>query len=166
MSSAEFKPNPAFMQALDAGVVDGLNAIQLQTSRVLRQLLSQKGTGRIYRIGAGKAKGRNLRARGFHQASAPGKPPAVNTNRLRASWSVSSASGGNFQSKDSFGRFYRDGRNVVLEFGSRVLYAPFLEFGTRRIRPRPYVKPSLTAVGKRAARIMEIAINNRLGAGR
>jgi hypothetical protein len=166
MSSAEFKPNPAFMQALDAGVRDGLNAIQLQTSRTLRQVLSQKGSGRIYRIGLGKAKGRNLRARGLHQASAPGKPPAVNTNRLRASWTVSSAAGGNYQSRDSFARFYRNGSKTVLEFGSRVLYAPFLEFGTRRVRPRPYVKPTLTAVGKQAARIMKVAINQRLRGSR
>ena len=164
MSSAEFKPNPAFKQAMDAGILDGLNAIQVQTSRALRQTLSYPGTGRIYRIGKGKAKGRNLRARGFHQASAPGKPPAVNTNRLRASWSVSSPAGGNFQTKDSFARVYRDASRVVLEFGSRVLYAPFLEFGTRRIRPRPYVKPTLNAVGKRAAQIMAAQIRRRLGA--
>lgn len=166
MSSAEFKPDPAFMQALDAGVIDGLNAIQLATSRKLNQTLSQRGTGRIYRVAKGKAKGRNMRARGFHQASAPGKPPAILNARLIASWSVSSALNGNYQSKDSFARFYRDGKKVVLEFGSLVPYARFLEFGTRRVRPRPYVKPSLTAVGKRAARTMEIAIHARLGARR
>ncbi len=166
MSFAGFRPNPAFQQALDAGIVDGLNAIQLVTSRALRQTLSQAGTGRIYRIGAGKAKGRNLRARGFHRASAPGKPPAANTNRLRASWSVSTPAGDNFGTRDSFARIYRDATRVVLEFGSRVLYAPFLEFGTSRVRPRPYVRPSLTAVGKRAASIMQIALNRRLGARR
>lgn len=155
MSGAEYKKNPQFDQLLQDGIREGMNAIQIRQSSLLRAKLSQPGAGRIYRIGKGKKRGRNLRARGFHQASAPGQPPAVNTNRLRASWSVS---GIGTQGSDSFLRFYQQGKKTVLEFGSRVLYAPMLELGTRRMKARPYIKPTAQQVVREAGRIMGVAI--------
>lgn len=160
MSAAEFKKDPNFDRILRAGIVEGLNAIQIRNSRLLRDKLSKPGTGRIYRIGKGKASGRNLRARGFHRSSAPGQPPAVNTNRLRASWAIS---GSGPQGADSFLRFYERGPMTVMEFGSRVLYAPFLERGTRRMKARPYIKPVSEQLVGEVGRIMGLAIKRAFG---
>ncbi len=160
MSAAEFKKDPNFDRILHAGIVEGLNSIQIRYSMKLRDKLSKPGTGRIYRIGKGKASGRNLRARGFHRASAPGNAPAVNTNRLRASWSIA---GMGPQQADSFLRFYERGPLTVMEFGSRVLYAPFLEYGTRRMKPRPYIKPATLDVLPGVGRIMGTAIKRAFG---
>ena len=55
-----------------------------------------------------------------HVASAPGQPPAVDTGRLRASVDSVRPAG--------------EPRVLV---GTPVDYAPFLEFGTSRMKPRP-----------------------------
>lgn len=79
--------------------------------------LSQAGTGRVYR-----RRGR------VHQASAPGQPPATDTGLLRAS--VHTRSG-----RDSGGQ-YR-------EVGTGQAVGVYLEKGTRRILPRPWLVPAL-----------------------
>lgn len=53
-------------------------------------------------------------------ASAPGQPPAVDTDRLRASLDMVMMPG--------------EPRALI---GTPVDYAPFLEFGTSRMKPRP-----------------------------
>lgn len=55
-----------------------------------------------------------------HVASAPGQPPAVDTGRLRASLDMVMMPG--------------EPRALI---GTPVDYAPFLEFGTSRMKPRP-----------------------------
>ena len=55
-----------------------------------------------------------------HVASAPGQPPAVDTGRLRANLDM----------------VMMPGEPLAL-IGTPVDYAPFLEFGTSRMKPRP-----------------------------
>ena len=55
-----------------------------------------------------------------HVASAPGQPPAVDTGRLRANLDMVMMPG--------------EPRALI---GPPVDYAPFLEFGTSRMKPRP-----------------------------
>lgn len=86
------------------------------TNRVKRNL-SQRGTGRIYRRGGV-----------IHQASAPGQPPAVDTGRLRSSYTW---------------RTGEDIRGVYVEVGTNVVYAPWLEFGTRYMKARPHLRPAI-----------------------
>ncbi len=78
--------------------------------------LSTPGSGRTYSRG-----GRS------HQASAPGDGPAVDTGRLRQSIAVVRVADGHYK------------------VGTNVQYAPFLEFGTRRMAPRPFMRPALEA---------------------
>lgn len=61
--------------------------------------------------------------------------PGVVTGRLRASvnMQVSSAAGG-----------------LQLRVGPNVTYAPFLEFGTSRMQPYPFVGPTLKHKGDKA----------------
>ena len=161
------------LAAIQEGIRDGLVETQLVLARVVRGMLSKPGTGRIYRIGKGRPNGRNLRAKGLHRASAPGQPPAVNTNRLRASWSVSS-SGRNLgltrisalASDEGFILPRIRSNSIGFEFGSNVPYAKYLEFGTSRVRRRPYLKPSMRAVEPRVLPIVTNALNRKLRSAR
>lgn len=123
----------------------------------MQEVLSQPGSGRIYvRTKAGrkrmkgmnstfgaalkasmeaqaKGKPKTLRQLGFHQASAPGQAPAVDTGMLRRSVVID----------DSELR----GREVIRNrIGTGIKYGQWLEFGTRSIAPRPWARPSLVKV--------------------
>lgn len=74
-----------------------------------------------------KAKMRNLRGLGVHRASAPGQPPAVDTGMLRRSMQIDVS-----RLKE---------RNPRGRVGTNVNYAKGLEYGTRKVRPRPYFRP-------------------------
>lgn len=78
--------------------------------------LSGNGTGRTYRVpGTSRT----------YTASSPGQPPAVLFGDLRKSIQ--------FDSKDS-----------TALVGSELKKSKELEFGTRRIAPRPFLKPTFT----------------------
>lgn len=113
---AEFARNlRAALAAGKGGGRDALNIIGLEGVNKVRALLSIPGSGRVYR------------RRGVtHVASAPGQPPAVDTGRLRSSYTyaVGSEAGQDF-----------------VAIGTSVDYAPPLEMGTRRMAPRPHLRP-------------------------
>ena len=153
------------------GMLDGIIAIQLRLSRDVRNKLSQPGTGRIYRIGTGKRKPRNLREQGLHRASAPGQPPAVDTGRLRQSWAIGTIGKGKLiDASQKFGRgkvqseqglavigFQSTPRSISFVYGSNLKYARALEYGSRRnLLPRPYVRPSIRGVEPQASKILQL----------
>jgi len=143
-----------------AAVAEALNASMLILSSSIRTMLSQPGTGRQYRRSAGIGRrARNARQAGVHVASAPGRPPAVDTNRLRASFTVSSVpkQGSRSSGTDAFVANVQEPTRTVLTFGSRVPYAVFLEFGTRRVRRRPYIAPVLEKFRPRLPAIFAVA---------
>lgn len=84
-------------------------------------VLRGKRSGRVY-------KKRNSSA--HYTASAPGEPPAVDSDTLRASWrplvdSEKTASG----------------ITIKPAIHTDVKYAPWLQDGNKRIKPRPYKEP-------------------------
>lgn len=88
----------------------------------VRSQLSRPGSGRVY--GRGRLGARR------HQASAPGEPPAPDTRTLLESAHIE-----------------QEGETVrVLVNGAD---AAGLEFGTRRMQPRPYMRPALVAAKAR-----------------
>lgn len=62
---------------------------------------------------------------GKHQASAPGQAPATDSGGL-----IKSISWRSFN------------RGLSAETGSNIFYAPFLEDGTNRMDPRPWLQPA------------------------
>jgi HK97 gp10 family phage protein len=144
----------AVKKAMQEAMVEGMNVSFLGLGRLVRGKLSQKGTGRFYRVARGSKSGRNLRAQGYHQASAPGFPPAVNTNRLRASF-ISDQLG---TWKYGYAFIRTSAVRTILNYGSRVFYAPMLEFGTRKMRPRPFLRPSVKAFATVVERIFATAV--------
>lgn len=62
--------------------------------------------------------------------SVPGSGPAVRTGRLRSSISW---------------RVLADASGVYADIGTNVEYAAYVELGTERMAPRPYLRPALAA---------------------
>lgn len=101
-------------------------------------MTSRPGTGRLYTtrfftIGTGPS--RRVIAYGSrppHRASAPGHPPAPDTGTLRNSIDITTLDQG-----------------FAAEIGTGIEYARYLEFGTDRMRPRPFLRPSYKKHRKR-----------------
>lgn len=80
-------------------------------------------------INSGPKTGRIYTRRGIsHQASAPGEPPASDTGRLVNSITT---------------KYEPDKMSGIVQFGTE--YAPFLEFGTQTMEPRPFARPALVS---------------------
>jgi len=78
-----------------------------------------------------------------HQASAPGQPPASDTGFLA----------NNIKRK-------MDNDNMGGEVGSRSTYSKFLEFGTSKMLPRPYMFPALEKNRKKIKQRISKAIKS------
>ena len=78
------------------------------------EVLSRNGTGRRYKR---------------HVASAPGQPPAPDKGNLRRNWQGSKQISGSGAGK---------GIRITLRIRSRMHYADYLEYGTRKMAARPY----------------------------
>ena len=89
---------------------------------------------------------RNLGDMGIHRASAPGDPPTVRTGRLRRGIQMARPAR------------KRAATRIGWVIGVNVKYAPYLEFGTMSIKPRPFVKPVMAKMKELAPRM----IRNRL----
>lgn len=78
-----------------------------------------------------------------HQASAPGEAPASDTGTL-------------------IGSIYHEAENDLrYAVGSRADYAPWLEFGTRKMGARPFFRPALEKIRPSFVRNVTDAIRRR-----
>jgi hypothetical protein len=85
-----------------------------QLAAIIKLELSKPGRGRLYR-----------RGRKWHRASAPGEPPAVDTDRLRGGAKAEMIA------------------PTVGRVGGFPRYGRWLEYGTARVAPRPWIRPSV-----------------------
>lgn len=120
------------------GGKSGLADVGVEVTNLVKKKLSQRGTGRVYRRGGV-----------YHQASAPGQPPAVDTGQLRASYNW---------------RTGTDARGPYVEIGTNLETGPWLEFGTRYMEARPALRPSIEEFHDQiTARIREGIIREQRG---
>jgi hypothetical protein len=105
----------------------------------LREKLSQMGTGAGYFGGAKKL--------GFYRTrSAPGEPPAVDTGTLRQSTQVKPQ----YVAGTGMTTLVLAGLVAGVNKDARV--PRWLEYGTKRMKARPFIAPSLEVVRKDAAK--------------
>lgn len=105
---------------------EAVNVVKTQTL----ETLSGSRHGKIYRVpGTSRT----------YTASAPGEPPAVATSGLRKS--IKSAVGS-------------DGGAIVGRVGSDEKYARPLEYGTKNMKPRPWLRISLEAAASKVEAIL------------
>ena len=118
----------ATVQEINAAAISrSTRALQIMRDVALK-VLGQDGSGRVYRNG--------------HVASAPGQPPAPDTGSLRRNWQQMKLVSGN-----------GGGVRIIMRMKSMMFYQQFLEFGTRKMAPRPHVdkiqnqaKPKIAAL--------------------
>ncbi len=116
------------------GIKSGLQELGANMVRTgENQALNEPKYGREY-----KRKGRT------HRASAPGQSPALDT-------------GNYFKNFD-----YESHSWKSMEFGNNADYAEFLEFGTKRMEPRPGVENAVIATQRNARVILERKIKDKL----
>lgn len=105
----------------------------IKCSSIAKILVQVPGSGRYYPAGnyfinrEGKVY-HWVRTSG-HVASAPGEPPASDTGRLLT----------------AITHRIKVGEYVYAEVVANVLYAIYLELGTRYMDPRPFLRPALAA---------------------
>ena len=165
MIKAEIKGRAAFQKALRALSEQAQERVQLAVAKTAMQLQEniktnyrKPGTGTIYfripgekymTIRAGSMQGppvafvpgsgsQNLSLQ--HQASAPGEAPALDTGRLMNSVYINELSASSF------------------EIGTKLDYAFWLEYGTRKIAPRPNWVPETEKTRKQFENIMRQTI--------
>lgn len=97
-----------------------------------RKILRGPKTGRWYRRGKRR-----------HRASAPGQPPASDTGRLVNA--ISSRA---------------NRRAFTIAVVANTKYAAALEYGTRRMRPRPFLRASLKEARPEIVRLVREAVRN------
>jgi len=116
-----------------------------------------------------------------HRRSKPGEPPAIEFNRLRSSistnWSMSGMRrgprGGSSKTatpEDTIGqpggsKLKAMGKNFVVVVGTNVKYAPWLEFGTKRMKPRPFLVPAFQKAKNQMQRVLKIKTTLRSSTG-
>ena len=100
------------------------------TNDIKRAIQGPPKTGRLY----------NRRGNIVHRASAPGQAPATDTGAL-----VSSIA-------------YKQQSPMEATISSRLKYAPWLEFGTRKMAPRPAWRPAVEKNTPLFQKLVEAAI--------
>ena len=131
------------------GIARGLSIAMLELQIVMREILSHPGSGRLYR-GGRKEQGSERRR------SAPSEPPAVDTGTLRMSVQVvpKKILGTGFMSLVL--------RGLVAGVENDARIPRWLEEGTSRMLPRPFIAPSLYAVRPRVAKIIELQMKRQI----
>jgi hypothetical protein len=121
------------MSANIEGIERGLKIAMVALQRELRITLSKKGSGAGY-FGGSKGKGY------FRTRSAPGEPPAVDTGTLRNS----------VQSKPQYiagtGMTSIVLTGLVAGVNKDARIPRWLEYGTSRMKARPFIAPSLEVI--------------------
>lgn len=119
---------------IEAGTLNGLRALALMAQTdAQRRVLKGPKTGRIYRRGAG-----------FHQASAPGEAPANDTGFLAGSIKIEVT------------------QKLQVDLHALAPYAIHLEYGTRNMAARPFLRPAAEEAGKKAPEVIDAYVREAL----
>lgn len=145
----------AFARSVTARDIVGLRAAGAVLVRTWKETLRTPGAGEVYRRPRLTKTGDFKRSRKTgerlyytHRASKPGSPPAPDTGALRNSIQL-----------EVIGP-------TKVRVGTNVEYAGWLEFGTKRIAPRPHARPSAAkARGLMGVRIAGVLRSGARGGG-
>ena len=118
------------------GVSDGLMAIALMAQGIAQKsILKGPKSGRVYK-----------RGKKFHQASAPGEAPANDLGFLAANINAQMT------------------EELTASLISSAPYSIHLEYGSRRMSARPFLRPAGEAVKEQAKEILNAYIKEAINA--
>jgi HK97 gp10 family phage protein len=115
----------------------------LTNDGVIKQDINSPKSGREYIVSRGRG-GRALKRSRVHVASAAGEAPAVITGKLRKEV------------------YYRVEGSNRLRIGANTDYAKFLEDGTSKMAPRPFVKKNIDKSRADILRKLSEGINSKI----
>lgn len=121
---------PGVIQSMGEQASGIIRAIAFSIEGEMKRSMSTPKRGRFYR--------RSKRG-AAHQASAPGEAPAIDSGLLANSIQTAVVS------------------PLLAQVRIGAEYASYLEFGTRRMSPRPYVQPAIDAISKQQGGILRSA---------
>jgi HK97 gp10 family phage protein len=126
----------ALKDLMRRGAMRGVvRATEAVRNEAIRLMLDSEHTGHIY-------------GRRRHQASAPGEPPAPDTGRLIGSITTT-----------------YDQKNLTGKVVVGAQYGLYLEFGTQRMEPRPFLRPALANMQGEITRVITEEIQRGLQPG-
>jgi HK97 gp10 family phage protein len=124
--------------------VKAMHTAALLLERDVKTHFTLQGSGREYKRGGIT-----------HRASTPGQPPAIDTGTLRASiMNDVSVKAGNVTGRVGVDEDYIAAKAPV---GTDVNYGLYLEVGTSRMSPRPYLRPALKRTRRKVNEIFRKA---------
>jgi HK97 gp10 family phage protein len=136
------------VEILQSELTRRLTASAMLVTRHAKELVGKEGTGvRSKGGGVEPTQPRNTKKLKYGAfPSSPGEPPHKQTGRLQGSitWELSRRG------------FF--GRGLMARVGTNLEYGRYLENGTRRMRPRPWLKRSLDAVKPQIKMILSRAM--------
>lgn len=118
-----------FIARMEEAAFRGLSAIGVEATNDIRLLLSVPGRTqgtKVLKSGPNKGQSRTVWGRLGSAPSKPGEAPHKQTGTLRSSiaWSV-------------------DRERLVVRIGTALKYGKYLELGTAKMQPRPFLRPTL-----------------------
>jgi len=119
-----------FLSRMNGQLEKAISTAAIVLEADIKTHFTLRGAGRLYR----KRKGI------YHRASLPGQPPAIDTGLLRASIQHEV-----LKSRD----------RVTGRAGTNVDYGRYLELGTSRMAPRPYLRPALDRVHRQVVEMLK-----------
>ena len=131
--------NRVFTLATEANV-QAMHKAALLVESDVKQNFTLQGQGRQY---------------GKHTASRPGEPPAIDTGVLRASMMSEVVKSGT----NVTGKVGPDVEHIAAKapVGTNVEYGFYLEMGTSKMQPRPFLRPALHRTRKKVVKIFKEA---------
>lgn len=125
-----FRANPRFLIQVNAAAKKRVGLLGALVSGEAKKNVSKQAEV-IETSGGRDSKGRSTKRGRRFKGAPPGEFPRLRTGTLRSSISVERLS---------------DGFSVAV--GPSVFYGKYLEFGTRRMAARPFMRPTLAKVRK------------------
>jgi HK97 gp10 family phage protein len=122
----------------EEGKSQAVRAVSATAQKIRADAIKDIQRGRKTGIVYERAAGNNLSQ--VHRASAPGESPATDTGALVSSikaWE----------------------KGLTAEIGTEIKYGAALEFGTQRIKPRPFMRPALESNRDFFARQLQAAMD-------
>lgn len=155
---ADLKWNANVEKAIKQGSASALTKLGImlvrRTKEIMRSTpvrkanvfrLKRDSEGQIMHTKRGKRRYKTIKVR---LSSPAGYPPMVQTGRLLNSIS-----------------YELEKENLILTVGTNVYYAPYLEFGTKRMQARPFLRPMYDSAKKDIIPFIQNEINKRITNG-
>lgn len=160
MATIKWYGNKVFTLATEVNV-KAMKTAAFLVEKTAKESIQKRAEGNLYYVGKSKKTGRRSwyknpgKGRKEHRASRSGEPPAIDTGILRASIMNEVEVSG----LGVVGRVGPDIKYIAEKaaIGTNVNYGYFLEVGTSKMGPRPFLRPAIRRTRSKVVKIFKEA---------